>query len=212
MKQYLTQRWQYLAITAVLVTIGVFMGIPPDTNAAAVGISLGFALVVDAIKSSIITNADATPAVINSAQLANGRVRAMRGLCTLTTAAAEAASTMRFFRVKSNDMIKELVLDAGSLGTGCTMDIGLYRTAADGGAVVDADLFASAVAMATVQRATDVTTESGEMTLAEMVMPLWQVLGLTADPQIEYDVVGTLAVAATVAGTVVLTGEVIGRT
>lgn len=181
--------------------------------------ALFFLTVVDAIKSAAITNADATPIVMNPAYQQGGRVRCHRGGGTLATAAAEAASTIRFCRVRSNDMIKRMSLDALSFGTGCTMDIGVYRTAGDGGAVRDADFFASAVDMATAQRTTDVLRESvssgahGVLSAAALLLsarPLWEALGYTVDPQCEFDIVGTLAVAATVAGTAVLTVETVG--
>ena len=166
--------------------------------------------VVDAIKSPNITNRDATPRVLNPAYRDGGRVRYKSGIGTLATAAAEAASTIRFFSVRSNDVIKRLTLHSNSMGTGCTMDIGIYRNTVDGGAVRDADCFASAVAMATAQQGTDVTHESGVIAIADRDKMLWEQLGYTVDPQCEFDVVGTLAVAATVAGTAWLQGEVVG--
>lgn len=170
--------------------------------------------VIDEVESTVITNADATPVTINKAQLARGRVFHARGKCTLATAAAEATSQLKFFRIKSNDLVSSLILDAESFGTGCTMDIGLYRTEADGGAVVDIDFFASAVDMATAQRGTDVTREANanNAVIANMEKCVWEALGLSVDPQVDYDVVGTLAVAATVAGTAVLVGSIVGRT
>jgi len=166
--------------------------------------------VVDTIKSVAITNADATPIVITPSFQAGGRVRSHRGVCTLVTAAAEATSTLRFCRVKSSDMIKDMRLDAGSFGTGCTMHIGVYRTAQDGGAVRDADFFADSIDMATAQKNTNVLNESAFLTVANMGKRLWEVLGYTVDPQCEFDIVGTLAVAATVAGTACLTVDVVG--
>jgi hypothetical protein len=176
-------------------------------------------MVVDAIKSAALVNADATPIVPNPAYQQGGRVRVHRGVCTLVTAAAEAGSTMRFCRVRSNDMVKDIILSALSLGTGCTMDIGVYRTPADGGAVRDADFFASALAMAAAQDNINVYRESvsagangvlSQAALENCAKRLWEALGYTVDPQCDFDIVGTLAVAATVAGTVMLTVETVG--
>jgi len=171
---------------------------------------VGILYVVDAIKSTSVTNMDATPIVLNPAWKAGGRVRKHRDFATLATAAAEAASTLRFCRLKSNDVVTDLVMDATSFGTGCTMDIGIYRTAADGGAVRDADFFASAVDMAAAQRNTNVLRESGVVAVTNMAKPLWEQLGYTVDPQCDFDVVGTLVVAATVAGSACVSAEVIG--
>lgn len=173
-------------------------------------INLMMFFVVDAIKSASITNRDATPRTINPAYKDGGRRRVKSEVAALTTAAAEATSTLRMFSVRSNDVMLDLTLDAGSMGTGCTMDIGIYRNTVDGGAVRDADFFASAVDMATAQRGTNVLHESGVVAVADRAKQLWEQLGYTVDPQCEFDVVCTLAVAATVAGTVWLRGTVVG--
>lgn len=206
MKSYIqSNKWQLLA--AIL--IGVTALINP-TYAAEASIGMFLIGATEAIKSTIITNADATPATINTAQLANGRERSMRGVVTATTT-KDAGSTYRFFRIKSNDLVKQLLLDNASWGASCTADFGLYKTAADGGAVVDADFFASAVDMNTANRALDITRESGVITVANMEKPVWELLGLSADPQIEYDVVATLVAATAATGAGCLTGTVVGR-
>lgn len=166
-------------------------------------------MAVEAIKSTIITNADALPSVINSAQIANGRVRHMRGKAAVD-AAASIGSTYRLFRVKSNDLVHQLLLHCTAI-TSAAADIGLYRTAADGGAVVDADLFASAQSLASALVGTDVTRESGVITVPNVEKPLWELLSLSADPQVDYDVVVTLTAAATAAGTLAVAGLVVGR-
>ncbi len=206
MKSYIqSNKWQLLA--AIL--IGVTALINP-TYAAEASIGMFLIGATEAIKSTIITNADATPATINTAQLANGRERSMRGVVTATTT-KDAGSTYRFFRIKSNDLVKQLLLDNASWGASCTADFGLYKTAADGGAVVDADFFASAVDMNTANRALDITRESGVITVANMEKPVWELLGLSADPQIEYDVAATLVAATAATGAGCLTGTVVGR-
>lgn len=160
-------------------------------------------------KSTVIANSDASPSVINSAQLANGQVRQMRGQVAVASGDS-IGSTLRLFRVKSNDVMAMLLLSCTAI-TSAAGDIGLYRTAADGGAVVDADFFASAQSLASAVRNTDVTYESGVVTVANMEKPIWQQLGLTEDPQVEYDVAITLTAAATAAGNVALVGMVVGK-
>lgn len=104
-----------------------------------------------------------------------------------------ATSVHRFCRISSGATVRQVLLSTGDATTGGALDIGLYRTAGDGGAVVDADLFASAFVLTNGPFSnTDVTFESGEYTQAEAVKPLWEVLGLTADPMCEYDVAGTI--------------------
>lgn len=124
-----------------------------------------------------------------------------------TTAADSIASKYRFFQLPSNARVSQILLSCTDLGSVGAVDIGLYRTLADGGAVVDADLFTSAQVLTSALINVDVTHESGEYTLVEAEKPLWAVLGLTADPGIHYDVVATATAATELAGTVHLKGR-----
>jgi hypothetical protein len=112
------------------------------------------------------------------------------------TAAAEAASTYRFCRVPSNARISQILVTAADFTTAGAVDIGIYQTAENGGAVVDADLFASAFVLSGGPFAnSDQTFESGQYTVAEAEKMLWEVLGLSADSQRDYDVVMTVTTA-----------------
>lgn len=162
------------------------------------------------LKSAQITNAEAIPAVLNPAYQDGGRVRVKRAYRTNVLAVSDAGSTYRFFRVRSSDMMKALVLENATLGAACTGDIGLYRTTKDGGAVVDADFFASAFAMTANLAPVSVMRESGILTLPNAEKRIWEALGLTADPMLEYDVAITLVVASSAVGGMLLTGEVVG--
>lgn len=166
----------------------------------------------EAVKSSLITNTTALPRTINDAALDGGRVRVKRAVCTSVLAAADVGSTYRFFKVRSNDMVKDLVLDNATLGAGAAMDFGLYNVNADGslGAVASQALFGSAIDMNAVNRNVSVFRESGTITVANMQKKLWELLALAADPQIEYEVVGTTTTIHAAAGSFCLTGEVVG--
>ena len=100
-------------------------------------------MALEAVKSSTITNADATPRVPNNPALSGGELRSSRGYCSVTNA-ADIASTYRFARVRSNAVVDTVAISNTAITT-CAGDVGLYKTAADGGAVVDADFFGSAV-------------------------------------------------------------------
>lgn len=103
--------------------------------------------------------------------------------------------------VPSSASMRELIVLCDAI-TSAAADFGLYRTTADGGAVVDADFFGSAVSIATaITTGTNVLHESGVLDIANLAKPLWQILGLTSDPQLMYDVVATLTAAATASGT-----------
>jgi hypothetical protein len=148
-------------------------------------------MATEAIKSSFITNATATPLVLSNAGAVSGVMKEAQGTCTPVIAAPDVASTYRFCRIPSNCRVSQVLLTCLAFGAGA-MDVGVYQTAENGGAVVDADLFASAVSLASARTNLDITYESGEYTTAESEQMLWQVLGLSADSNREYDIVGTV--------------------
>lgn len=144
------------------------------------------------LKSTAITNATATPVVLTNAHLIGGRMCEAAGTIT-PAAAAEANSTYRFCRVPSNARISQILITAADFTTAGAIDIGVYQTAENGGAVVDADLFASALAMQSGPYLNaDQTYESGEYTVAESEKMLWEVLGLSADSKRDYDIAATV--------------------
>lgn len=165
-------------------------------------------MAVDTLKATAITNADATPPVFN-----NGRLTRMH-LCEAVgtaqaTASASIGSTYRLARVPSNARISRVILCWDAFDTTGAGDVGIYQTAANGGAVVDADHFASAVLMTSANTAgTDVTHESTVYGLEDAEKPLWEALGLTADPQRDYDVVVTLTAANGAGATPDITAKV----
>lgn len=155
-------------------------------------------------KSTTITNLDAAQ-VIRAKAFANG-APIKEFIETLeVTSGDSAASTYRFFRVPSWLRVTDVIADTDDIGTTTTADIGLYRTLADGAAVVDADFFASALVWNGGALANqNVTHESAVIDLPNYGKRLWEQLGLTADPQTYYDVVATLVGAADGTGTVTL--------
>lgn len=155
-------------------------------------------------KSGPITNRDATPRVINNAGVANGRMHGWTG--TVETVNGDSiASTYIIGSVPSNAVGIELELWSDDIGTTTVADFGLYKSTADGGAVVDADFFGSAVSLKDGAVAgTRIEHESAVYDPDDVEKPLWQALGLTSDPNLWYDVVATLTAAADAAGTISL--------
>lgn len=160
-------------------------------------------MAVVALKSNQVTNADASPRVLNNGSTAGGVVHEF--VATIAAANGDSiGSTYRFMRVRSSDRVSavKLYCDAITSGAG---DVGLYRTAADGGAVVDADFFASAQSIASaITTGTEIQHESGVYGIEDIELPLWSGLGLSADPGVDYDIVVTLTAATTAAGDVSL--------
>lgn len=158
-------------------------------------------MAVVAVKSSQITNRDASPVVLNNARISGGRLFHERAVVTITNTDS-VASTYRLFEIPSNALVVSVRVSAPDIGTTTAADIGIYQTTANGGAVVDADHFASAVSLnAGAINKSDVTHEAAVYTLANGEKPLWEALGLTADSQRGYDVVATLTGAADATGT-----------
>lgn len=133
------------------------------------------------VSSTIISNRAATPRVANdpwnNAALKSTGV----GVCAVTTS-EDTGQILRFVLVPASAVVREVKLSCTAVAVGGAIDIGVYRTADDGDAVVDADLFASAAVVTTALSNSDVTYESGQYTLAESNMPLWEAAGLSAAP------------------------------
>lgn len=159
-------------------------------------------MAVVALTSLPIANAAAKPRIPNAAWFQGGVLKEDIAFLTTPNADDSIGSTYRVLRVSSSARVSELTLSHTAM-TGGAADVGLYRTAADGGAVVDADFFASAVSIAAAADHNNVTFESGVVTVPNRAKRIWEQLGLTADPFIDYDVVLTLTAAITAAGSVV---------
>ncbi len=152
------------------------------------------------LKSGVITNRDASPAVLTTAN--PGQV--FRSYGKIEAAGGDAGSTYRFCTVPSNAKLVRCFYSCDDLGTGVTINVGLYQTTANGGAVADQDFFASALDVATGAVAiTEITFERGATLIDELEQPLWQRLGLSADSQRDYDVTAVSA-SSTITGTIVV--------
>lgn len=162
-------------------------------------------MAVVAVKSTLITNADATPAVLNSPRV-DGAFERVKVATVAITSGDNTGSVYRMFRVPSNAVVTDLRIYSPDIGTTTISDIGLY--AADGGAVVDADFFASALSLKDgALNGVDVLHESAVFSIANSGKELWDALGLSADPSVSYDVAFTLTGDADATGTVKLIGR-----
>lgn len=143
--------------------------------------------------SAGIANAIAVPRTTNNPALNGSRLQ--EKVAVITTAADDTiASIGRFCRIPSNARVSQLLWSSADATTAGAVNVGVYQTAENGGAVVDADLFASALDLSGgPYNNLDITFESGEYTYAESEMALWQVLGLTSDPNREYDIAYTIS-------------------
>lgn len=158
--------------------------------------------VVD-VKSTTITNRDAVPQVRNSALTQSGMVQECADTLEITTANS-SASTYRFFSIPSNARMSSLAIHSDDCGTATAADFGLYETTENGGAVKDADFFKAAQSL-NGGALSGTELAFGNVLVAEKIQyPIWQALGLSADPCKHYDVCMTLTADSDVGGTVSL--------
>ena len=140
-------------------------------------------MAVENVKSTAITNANATPSVPNNPYLMGGLMRTSVGKAIIADV-ADVASTYRLVRVPASARIVGMRLTSDASGATGTVDIGIYKTARDGGAVVSVALFANAKDLFTAALADAFISVAPE----NKEKRLWELAGLTADPGIDYDI------------------------
>lgn len=140
--------------------------------------------------SANLTNRDATPKVPNTSFLDGGIVRASHGFAAVTSGDT-TGSTYRLVSVPSACRVISIHLTNPAGSASSAFDCGVYRSTADGAAVVDADFFASAVACTNANVDVNITGESTTYTNAKREQPLWQAIGMSADPGGLLDIVLT---------------------
>jgi hypothetical protein len=160
-------------------------------------------MAVNAYKTLSIANLDATPIVRANPWVHGGNSKQFAGTVEAVNADS-IGSTYRFFRVGSWMRPVSFTLFCDAL-TGGAADLGLYRSAADGGALVSQALFASAQSIAAANTA-GLSIRFEQDDIANVEKRIWELLGLTADPNLEYDVALTLTAALTASGTLSLQG------
>ncbi len=155
-------------------------------------------MAVENLKSTSVTNDDATPIVLNSPG-AGGlfRLHEIDDYVTLS-ASASVGSTYRVVRVPTNAKVKSVVLESEAQGAG-KVQIGVY--APNGGAVVSVNLFGNDIDLASAVSPTNEVAQSGNYTLDKRKQPLWQAAGAASDPGGFYDIALTVHTTAVTTGT-----------
>jgi hypothetical protein len=153
------------------------------------------------LKSTVITNRDASPRVASNANLAGGILRSAVGSAT-AAAADDTNSRYRVIRIPTNAYVRAVYVSSVAQGGSGAVNVGVYRATADGGAVVSATLFASALSVVSAVSRSDVTNQSTNYTAAKREQPLWQAAGLTSDPGGELDLVIAPSAALTNGGAI----------
>ena len=154
-------------------------------------------------KALAVSNADATPKVITSRALIDAPVRVASGIVEVA-AGDDDTSVFRFARLPSNAVIVAIYLWNDALTGGTVYNFGLHSTAEDGGAVLDADVFASSVDLSAARAASGPLNLMCEaLNIDQIGKRLWELIpAFTKDPQRDLDVTATGATVGSGAGTI----------
>lgn len=156
------------------------------------------------VKSGTITNRDATPPVINDSRLEGGGLRSAIGAIAVG-AADSATSYYPLCSIPSSAMVRAVLMTCPAGMTTLAGDVGVFKNTKDSGGVAlgteaftsSTAFFASAQSFATAQARTDVTNESTTNTTVKQIQPIWQAIGLSADPNTTFDIGVTVTTANT---------------
>lgn len=155
------------------------------------------------LNSTLVSNLAAIPRVRNDpwndARLKSTGV----GILEVSTS-EDTGNILRFVRIRSNAAVRAVFLWCDAVASAGAVNVGLYQTLENGGAVVDADFFASAQVVTTALVRSNIAHESGVYGVEDLDKPVWEALGLSADPGISYDVAATVTTDMGGAGTLCL--------
>ena len=156
-------------------------------------------------KSTFVSNLDNVPVIKNDRVAAGAPV--LTAFVTAEGQSVTSGAALRMFRLPSRAVLFRLEMATDDLGASSDPDVGLYyainNPASPTGAVIDADLFASAVDTSGQAYArTDITDESGVVAIENRGKQLWARAGLSSDPGGDFDI--CLTPGATITATVAL--------
>lgn len=147
-------------------------------------------------KAANIAARDATPNTLDQR-----RVRtAYDGGPVAVAAADDDGSVYRVARAPSSARYYGVQITNSAITSGTDYDLGLYRTAKDGGAVVVKDCLVDGRTMASA-----VATPTGLPLTSYLSFGkrLWEIAGLAADPQCDFDICWTANTVGSADGTIV---------
>lgn len=150
-------------------------------------------------KSVAVTANDASPPTLAPSHISGGALRECVGYVE-TAAADDNDSLYRVCRVPSNGRLSQLLVKHDQIAGMDDVNIGLYRTAADGAAVASENCIADDIDFAAAAR--DVYTDVSEIVEEDGEKRFWELAGATSDPKCHYDVVLKAVAAASAAGTI----------
>ena len=153
-------------------------------------------------KSTQITNADAAPRVVNDVRSTHGRTRTSKATVAVL-AADDDTSVFRFVRVHSSWSVVSIQILNDAIAAATVYHCGLHQTAANGGAVLDADCYASSVDINAGTTAwLELAYEARNITAVGQ--RVYEDGGVSTDPNIYYDITLTGATVGTAAGDITM--------
>ena len=167
-------------------------------------------MAVDHVKSTVVTDLDATPAEVASKGKGGAGDLIVIDGHAVAVASSSADATYQLVRIPSNAKVKEVHFESAAQGAG-KFDVGVYyatngrvpghATSLLAAAAIDQDFFATVIDCASDVVRTDITNESGTNTIDKRQLPLWEAIGLTSDPKCDFDIVATVKTTAVTTGT-----------
>lgn len=165
------------------------------------------------IKSTLITNRDATPKALTDSFISAGQLSQSYGW-VFTGAADSAGSAYPMVQVPSSARVSALSLINTTLGNSSVIDVGIWYPTTiptGGGAFLSSALAGTLISSSSFRpamlgdTANTVPLELQLNTTARMganyqEMPLWQMIGLASDPEISLDIGISVRVAVATAG------------
>lgn len=169
------------------------------------------------LKSSLLTNRDATPKVLTDSYLAGGIMEEVQG-SVKTGASDSAASAYRLITVPSNAKISQLYWQADAIGSSgpTQLDVavwypttlpqggGAFLASGSAAAFISSSIFATALTANSATALTEITNQSTNYSIPLQETPLWNVLGMASDPEVSFDIGFSLRTAMQTAGYVSL--------
>lgn len=151
------------------------------------------------LTSGLISDINSSPAVKHNQIDFGGKEHEIVGVIAVGTNNT-VGDIWTAVRVRSSDRLSQLFVTNDKIDTNATptlaVSLGVYQTAANGGAAVAATQFLSAAAFG---HSAAGPTDDANLTAAQMNQALWQVLGLSSDPGVDYDISFKVTTAAATA-------------
>lgn len=155
------------------------------------------------LKSTIITNIEAVPPKVIDARYFRGKPGYAVGRREIA-ASDDDDDIVEFFPVHSSWIMLDLVVRCDAITGSTDWDFGLHDTTENGAGEVDHDLFAIAVDLSSaIVTGTSILFEA--QNIDNVNKPLWEALGLSADPDKWYYLTGTANTIGSGAGGISLT-------